>query len=342
MDGMRIALIAPPWVPVPPPLYGGTESVVHELAVGYQQAGHEVLLFTTADSTCPVPMASAAGQVDRGRIGLSMPELRHVMAAYETVADFDIIHDHTELGPVYSVGRTRGAVVTTVHNPLDATRLPVYERIARDVNIVLISNAQRRAAGRLRISRVIHHGVDPSAYPVGSGDGDYVLFLGRMSPDKGVHRALEAAFKAGVPLVVAAKMRTREEHEYFDACVRPYLNDDLRYIGEVHEAEKLQLLAGARALLNPIQWNEPFGLVMIEAMACGTPVLAFAAGAAPEIVSDGHTGFLCRDEADMAEAIARVHLIDRAACRAVVDEYFSADRMVEEYLALFDDLRARR
>src|SRR3954471_2875886 len=311
---MRIALIAPPWVPVPPPHYGGTETVAHRLAVGYQRAGHDVVLFSTGDSTCPVPRDWELPVAEGSDMGTSMPEMRHVMAASERLTDFDVIHDHTEIGPVYSVGRASAPVITTVHNPLDHMRLPVYARIARDVHIVTVSNAQRRAAGRMPVAKVVHHGLDAADFRMGAGDGGYFLFLGRMSPDKGVHRALEAAFKAGVPLVIAAKMRSAAEFEYYDDFVRPYLNDALRYVGEVSHEEKVELLAGARALLNPIRWSEPFGLVMIEAMACGTPVLAFAEGAAPEIVEDGRTGFLCHDEADMAEAIARIDSIDRAAC----------------------------
>jgi len=177
--------------------------------------------------------------------------------------------------------------------------------------------------------------------PVGAGDGDYFLFLGRMAPGKGAHRAMEAANKAGVRLLMAAKMREPSEHEYFDVYVKPYLNGDLRYLGEVSHAEKLDLLAGARGLLNPIRWPEPFGLVMIEAMACGTPVLTYAEGAAPEIVEDGVTGFVCRDEADLAESIARVDTLDRRACRAAVEGYFSSDRMVAEHLSLFEDVLSR-
>jgi glycosyltransferase involved in cell wall biosynthesis len=152
---------------------------------------------------------------------------------------------------------------------------------------------------------------------------------------------VEAAWKAGVPLLLAAKMREPWEFEYFDTYVKPYLNDDIRYLGEVPHAQKLSLLAGARALLNPIRWAEPFGLVMVEALACGTPVLSFPEGAAPEIVEDGKTGFLCNDVTDMAERIGQVDQLERSACRAAVEDYFSTRRMVDEHLALFDELLAQ-
>jgi glycosyltransferase involved in cell wall biosynthesis len=233
-------------------------------------------------------------------------------------------------------------VVTTIHGPFNDELTDFYGRIGHRVPIIAISHHQRRHVPHVPIARVIHHGLDAAEFPVGDGDGGYVLFLGRMAYEKGAHRAMEAAYKAGVPLLMAAKMREPWEFDYFDTFVRPYLNKDIQYLGEVPHEEKLSLLGGARALLNPIRWAEPFGLVMIEALACGTPVLAFPEGAAPEIVEDGKTGFLCHDEADMAEAIGRVGHLDRAVCREAVEGYFSTERMVAEHLALFEELiRAR-
>jgi glycosyltransferase involved in cell wall biosynthesis len=320
-------------------LYGGIELIVDRLAKGYQDAGHEVLLYTTGDSTSEVPMAWALAQSEGTRIGMAVPELRHVMHAYDAVQDFDIIHDHTVMGPVYGGALFPDLkIVTTIHGPFNDELTDLYSRIAQRVPIIAISHAQRRHAPQVRIARVIHHGLNANDFPVGKGDGGYLLFLGRMAPEKGAHRAMEAAYKAGVPLIMAAKMREPWEFDYFDVYVKPYLNDEIRYLGEVPHEEKLQLIAGAMALLNPIQWPEPFGLVMIEAMACGTPVLAFPEGAAPEIVEDGKTGFLCHDTSDMADAIGRIHQLDRAACRAEVEGYFSTKRMVDEHLNLFEEL----
>ena len=337
---MRIAVVAPPWTPVPPPLYGGIELVVDRLATGFQKAGHDVLLFTTGDSTCPVPRAWTLPEAEHVRIGMVVPELRHIMAAYEAVADYDIVHDHTVMGPVYAQRLPNTKVVTTLHGPLNDELIDIYGRIAERVPLIQISHAQGKPAPHIPAARVIHHGLDVDQFPFGSGEGGYCVFLGRMSPDKGAHRATEIAYKAGVPLVLAAKMREPWEHEYFNANVRPYLNDDIRYLGEVPHEEKLELLANARCLLFPIRWNEPFGMVMIEAMACGTPVLAFAEGAAPEVVEDGKTGFLCRDEQDMVDAIGRLDQIDRADCRAAVEGYFSTERMVREHIELFEEVLA--
>jgi glycosyltransferase involved in cell wall biosynthesis len=339
---MRIAVIAPPWAPIPPRLYGGIELVVDELARGYEAAGHEVVLFATGDSTSSVPTEWVLERAEGHRIGAAVPELRHVMHAYDAVQDFDIVHDHTVLGPVYAGRYPDLKVVTTIHGPFNDELTDIYSRIATRVPIIAISHSQRRHVPEVPIARVIHHGINPDAFPVGSGDAGYFLFLGRMAPQKGAHRAIEAAWKAGVPLLLAAKMREPWEFEYFETYVKPYLNDDLVYLGEVDHEEKLRLLAGARALLNPIRWPEPFGLVMVEALACGTPVLTFPEGAAPEIVEDGRTGFLCHDEADMAERIGQVDQLDRTACRAAVTEYFNTRRMVDEHLALFEDILARR
>jgi glycosyltransferase involved in cell wall biosynthesis len=245
------------------------------------------------------------------------------------------------MGPVYAGRYPDLKVVTTIHGPFNEELTDIYQRVARRVPIIAISHAQRRHVPQIPIARVIHHGLDASEFPVGSGDGGYLLFLGRMAPEKGPHRAIEAAQKAGIPLLMAAKMREPAEFDYFDTQVRPHLNAETQYLGEVPHEEKLQLLGGALALLNPIRWAEPFGLVMIEALACGTPVLTFPEGAAPEIIEDGGTGYLCHDVAEMAEAIGRVDRLDRAACREAVEGYFSIDRMVAEHLALFDDLLGR-
>jgi glycosyltransferase involved in cell wall biosynthesis len=335
---MRIALIGTPWCPVPPPLYGGIELVVDRLATGFQRAGHDVLLFTTGESTCPVPRKWVLEEAEGQRIGMAVPELRHVMAAYEAAEGYDVVHDHTMMGPPYSATLPHLKVVTTIHGEFNAEMKDIYERVTRTVPLIAISHAQRRPAPHIPIARVIHHGLDAEDFPVGTGEGGYCLFLGRMSPDKGAHRAIDAARKAGVPLLMAAKMREAWEFEYFETYVKPHLGDGIEYLGEVPHEQKLELLAGARCVLFPIRWNEPFGMVMIEALACGTPVLAFPEGAAPEVIEDGKTGFLCHDESDMAEKIGQLDQIDRRVCRAAVEGYFSTERMVNEHIALFEEI----
>jgi glycosyltransferase involved in cell wall biosynthesis len=340
---VRIALIAPPWAPVPPLSYGGTESVVDRLARGFQDEGHEVLLFTTGDSRCPVPRQWVYARAAGDQIGAAVVELRHLIHAYEAVRGFDIIHDHTVVGPVYSETAGTQCVVTTNHGPFDTDLDDVYRAVAGRVAIIAISHHQAGTApADIPIAAVIHHGVDPEAFPFGHGDGGYFAFIGRMNPGKGVREAALVAREAAVPLRIAAKMREPWEHEYFEDQVRPLLTDDIVYLGEVGDGEKLELLAGAAALLNPLDWPEPFGLVMVEALACGTPVLAIPRGAAPEIVDDGVTGFLCPGLDEMASRITEVGRLDRKACRLAVETHFSTKRMVAAHLALFESLLLRK
>jgi glycosyltransferase involved in cell wall biosynthesis len=335
---MRIAQIAPPWTPVPPPLYGGIELIVDLLSRGLAAAGHDVILYTVGESTCPVPKKWVLQEAEGTRIGMAVPELRHVVHAYEEIRDVDIVHDHTVFGPLYSERFPDLPVVTTIHGPFNDELTDLYRMVADRVPVICVSHDQRAMAPTVPIRKVIHHGVEASAFPIGRGDGGYCVFLGRMAPEKGAHRAIEACRKAGVPLLMAAKMREPWERAYFDAEVAPLLSDDIRYLGEIPHEEKLELIAGAMALVNPIRWHEPFGLVMIESFACGTPVVAFPEGAAPEIVEHGKTGFLCDSEASMADAIGRVDEIDRGACRTAVEGYFSIDRMVAEHVTLFEQL----
>ena len=336
---MRIALVAGPWLPVPPPAYGGTEGVINRLALGFQEAGHEVLLFTTGDSTCPVPTKWVRDRAAPEYIGQSFVEVHHLIHAYDAVADFDIIHDHTVVGPTMAECRARGRVVTTNHGPFTNELNVIYGRAAESAAVIAISHDQASRAS-VPVSAVIHHGLRPEELDVGPGDGDYLLFLGRFAPEKGAREAALVAHLTGMRLLIAAKMREREEVEYFESQVKPLLGGNVEYVGEVGKEEKQRLLGSARALLNPISWPEPFGLVMIEALACGTPVLTLRAGAAPEIVEHGVTGLVLGRVEEIAASLDRIDDLDRGACRRAVEEHFSADRMVREHLALFDRLLA--
>jgi glycosyltransferase involved in cell wall biosynthesis len=304
------------------------------------RAGHEVLLAATGDSTCPVPRVAPIPRA----LGVGSPcsEDEYVRRAYEALRECDIVHDHTLRGPELAAFTGDTRVVTTNHGEFSGELLQRYARIASRVPIVAISHAQAAAAPNLRVATVIHHGLDVDRFPRGRGQGGYYLFLGRMAPEKGVHRAARVARRVGARLLIAAKMSEPDEHRYYREHVEPLLGGSVEYLGEVREQEKLELLAGARALLNPIRWTEPFGLVMIEALACGTPVLAFAEGAAPEIVDHGVTGFLCADEIDLATRLDQVPQLDRDACRAAVRTRFSTERMVRDHLELFTAVREGR
>lgn len=337
-----MGLIAPPWVAVPPPQYGGTELVIDQLARGLVEEGHRVRLFTTGDATCPVERRWLHAHAV-GTTGSLLDELSHVEAAYAELADCDVIHDHTLLGPLWAAAAEVGPpVVTTVHGELTDALTRHYEGVANAVSVVAISRHQAGTAPDLPITRVIHHGIDVASCPPGVGDGGYVVFLGRMHPDKGVHRAIRIARAAGKRLIIAAKMWEPAERAYYADQVEPLLGPDVEYIGQVGGADKAELLARAEALVNPIRWPEPFGLVMIEALAVGTPVVAFAEGAAPEIVDHGRTGFLCSDEEDMAARLAEVTSLDRRACRRAALRRFTTRRMVGDHVALYRDLIAAR
>lgn len=334
---LRVGVVAPPWVPVPPPDYGGTELVVDQLCRGLVAARCEVVLVTTGDSTCPVERRWHVARA----VGTNAPvqaEAAHVAFAYRELAraGVDVVHDHTVLGPMWGAERAAGApTVATIHGPLQDGLAGYYRAVGARVALVAISAAQAAAAPSVPVAEVIHHGIDVEAVPVGPGDGGYAVFLGRMSPQKGVVVAIRAARRAGRRLVIAAKMWEPDEVRYFEREVSPLLGADVTYVGQVAGAAKYELLGRAEALLNPISWHEPFGLVMAEALACGTPVLAFPHGSAPEIVDDGRTGFVCADEDDLATRLAEVRSLDRAACRAAAEARFSRRRMVARHLDLY-------
>jgi glycosyltransferase involved in cell wall biosynthesis len=252
-----------------------------------------------------------------------------------------VVHDHTLLGPAWALARGHERVVTTCHGPFNGELRAIYRRYGKQMPVIAISRNQAESAPEIAVERVIHHGIDPDRYPVGRGDGGYLLFLGRMTPDKGVREAVAVARAAGQHLVIAAKAREAAEQRYFAEEIEPLLDDGVHFVGEATGEIKLALLGGASALLNPIQWAEPFGLVMIEALACGTPVVACPNGAATEIVDDGHTGFLCSESAGLVEAVQQIHDLDRAACRAAVVDRFSSTRMVSDYLTVYRDMLAQ-
>lgn len=338
LSGVRIAIVAPPWVPVPPPAYGGTEAVIAGLTTGLAQAGHDVLLYATGDSSAPgVDLGySFERGVGVGRGG-APAEARHVIEAHALLESWqpDVVHDHTVIGPLYGCSRP-WRTFTTNHGPFESDLGVLYRTIGRHVGVIAISADQASSAVGTDVARVIHHGVDVDAFPFGDGDGGYALFLGRMSPDKGVHDAVRIAQTAGVPLLIAAKMQEPAEREYFESCVKPLLGRTVEYLGEIGGTGKLQLLANACCLLNPIAWREPFGMVMIEALACGTPVVATPCGAAPELVEDGVTGYVRDDWRSLAAAVVAATSLDREACRRAAKERFSVTRMVDDHVSLFE------
>ncbi len=332
---LRVGIIAPPWLPVPPVAYGGTENVIDILARGLVAAGVDVVLVTTGDATCPVPrrwvFPSALG-VGNGGVA---EEACHAIGAYAMLSDVDIVHDHSLVGPLYAPSVPSPLVVTTNHGPFNEVLTPVYRAISQRTPVIAISHHQASEADGVSIAAVIHHGIDVERIPFGCGAGGYAAFLGRMHPDKGVEEAIATARAAGMPLRIAAKMTESAEHEYFNARVAPRLGGEIEYVGELSRSEKYGLLKEAVCLLNPIRWAEPFGMVMIEAMACGTPVVTHDRGSASEIVEHGVTGFLCDDDAPLVEALDNVASLSRSRCRTAVELRFSSHRMAADHIALY-------
>lgn len=334
---MRVGLIAPPFVPVPPGAYGGTEAVVANLAVELQRLGHEVRLFTVGDSTCPVDRAHLFEHAVVP-IGAGVEEAAHVLAAYRELDDVDIIHDHTILGPLISgrAGITQRPVVVTNHGPFTPITRPLFAEATHHASLVAISHDHAARAGDVPVSAVVHHGVDVEVYRPTAERGEHLVFIGRMSPDKGVHTAVQVARLAGRRLHIIAKMRERGEREYYQSMVRPLLGPDDPEPVELPLAERVSLLRTAYGLLNPIAWPEPFGLVMAESLASGTPVVATPLGAAPEIITPGRTGFLPTSVEEAVEAVQRLEEIDRSTCRLEALRRFSAARMAADYVSVYE------
>jgi glycosyltransferase involved in cell wall biosynthesis len=340
---VRVAVLSPVWFPVPPTGYGGIEWIVHLLADGLVEAGADVTLFASGDSRTSAKLEYVFETAPSERIGQTFWELRHAVACLGRAGEFDVVHDHTGL-----LGLALGALlptplVHTVHGPLDGEPGELYEHVCRLAprgRLVSISLNQRRPRPGLPWLANVPNAIDLARYPFHEGHEGFLLFLGRMSPDKGAHRAIEVASAAGAPLKIAGKCREPVEQEYFEEHVLPRLGAEIEYLGEVSHAEKVALLQRARATLFPIDWEEPFGLVMIESLACGTPVLATRCGAVPEVIEDGRTGIVVDDYREMVPALARADALDPADLRAAVRERFSPERMVGDYLAVYEQALA--
>jgi glycosyltransferase involved in cell wall biosynthesis len=329
---MRIAMVAPPWFPVPPPDYGGIELVCALLARGLEARGHTVTMFATGDSEPGVAVASEVAQHDPARLRFPEVEAHHLSFVLEHVHEYDVIHDNsTVFGPLL-LENAPVPVVHTVHGGLeDDDALAVYRRVSEHVDLIAISESYREQAPELRWAATIPNPVDVAQYPLVYEKDDYVVFLGRFSSVKGPDAAIRAAIEAGVPIVLAGPIH-EPDRAYFDECVKPLLDGPgVTLLDSVGGGAKAELLANARALLSPVDWEEPFGLAPVEAMACGTPVLAYPRGALRETVVDGETGFLVADEASLADAIARADSIDPARCRAHVESHYSVESVSAQY-----------
>ncbi len=336
---MRVAQVAPLYESVPPKLYGGTERVVSYLTEELVRQGHDVTLFASGDSVTSARLWPGCDEALRLSGVPPSSALAQHLHLIETVAQqayqFDVVHFHLDFMPFSVIRSERFPAVTTLHGRQDIPgQLPLFREFD-DMNLVSISDAQRSFMPWANWVATVHHGLPTKRYapcPLGK---NYLAFLGRISPEKRVDRAIEIARRAGMPLHVAAKIDAADR-EYFEG-IRGLLDEPhVTFLDEIGDSDKCAFLSGASALLFPIDWPEPFGLVMIEAMACGTPVIAFRGGSVDEIIEDGVTGFIVESIEEAVEAIERIPSIDRRECRAVFEERFSARRMCNDYLRVYE------
>lgn len=341
---MRIAQVAPLHESVPPPGYGGTERIVSYLTEKLVEQGHEVTLFATGDS---VTRARLIAVVERAlrlagiRDGLA-PHCLQVEEVYQRQQDFDVIHYHIDHLHFSLARRMQTPSVTTLHGRLDLPSLPPLYQEFVDLPLVSISDSQRGPLPFANWIGTVRHGLPADLYRFEPRPGDYLAFLGRFSPEKGPQHAIEIARRAGLPLRIGAKVDATDR-EWFECEIAPELAlPGIEYLGEVGGEAKQALLAGARALLFPIEWPEPFGLVMIEALACGTPVIAYPAGSVPEILEDGRTGYLVENVEQAVRRAGELDRLSREQCRRSFEQRFTDGRMARDYLSLYERLRSHR
>jgi glycosyltransferase involved in cell wall biosynthesis len=335
---VRIAQVAPLYESVPPKYYGGTERVASYLTEELVRQGHEVTLFASGDSVTKarlVPGCPKSLRLDRDCLDQIAHHFVMLEQLFREASRFDIIHFHIDYFHFPWTRREGVPAVTTLHGRLDLPDLiPLYKEYG-PMPVISISDSQREPLPWLNWRATVYHGLPKDLYSFQPEDGKYLAFLGRISPEKRVDHAIEIAKRLGMPLKIAAKV-DRVDQQYFEESIKPLLNNSfVEYIGEIGEKEKDEFLGNAYALLFPIDWMEPFGLVMIEAMACGTPVIAFRRGSVPEIMKDGTTGFIVEDVDTAVKAVERLSGLSRKGCRQYFEEHFTASRMALDYLALY-------
>ena len=342
---MRIAQISPLFEAVPPKLYGGTERVVYALTEELVAMGHDVTLFASGDSTTSAilaPMRAQALRLDPSVKDWVATYYRMVELIYRRKDEFDILHFHIDYFPLQLFSRQKTPYLTTIHGRLDVPEFVETYGTFLESPFVSISDNQRLPIPNLNWVRTVQHGMPPNILTPLPGKQEYAAFLGRISPEKGADRAIEITRRAGMKLKIAAKV-DNADRAYYETCIKPLIdtNPHVEFIGEINDSQKPAFLSGAQALVFPIDWPEPFGLVMIEAMACGTPVIAFNCGSVPEVMDDGVTGFVVNNIDEAVAALGKLHTLDRARVRATFDRRFVSRRMAEDYVNLYEELIAK-
>ena len=338
---MRIAQVSPLYESVPPQCYGGTERVVHFLTEELVRQGHDVTLFASGDSVTAArlrPMCERSLRLDPSSVDALAQHVRMLEHVFRSAAEFDVVHFHIDYLHFPLSRRARLANVTTLHGRLDiADLVPLYHEFP-DMPLVSISNSQREPLAHARWVKTVYHGLPPGLFHLQEEPESYLAFLGRISPEKRVDRAVEIARGAGLPLRVAAKIDDADQ-KYFEEEIAPLFElPFVEFIGEIGEADKQAFLGNARALLFPIDWREPFGLVMIEAMACGTPVIGWPGGSVTEVIDEGVTGFIVEEIDDAVAATKALSNLSRRHVREVFDVRFTAERMARDYVAVYESV----
>ena len=336
---MRIAVVAPVWFPVPPTGYGGIELVVSLLADGLVDAGHDVTLFASGGSVTKAKLISPMAEPpDPRELGNAWYDGYHALSAYMQMDGFDVVHDHAGIvGPICgAMLRNHPPVVHTLHGPWTPQTRLFYSMAGQHVHLAAISDAQRADNTEVPYIGTVHNGIDLNSYPFRENKDDVLVYIGRSNPDKGPKEAINIARRAGLPLQMLLKRSEQPEREYFEHEIEPLLASDISLYENVSHEDKVAMLGRACAMIFPIRWPEPFGLVMVEAMACGTPVVTTNWGAAPELVDDGVTGFRRDGDDDLVTAIGLARRLSPAACRARVEELFSAQAMVRGYEDVYE------
>ncbi|MBI2601334.1 glycosyltransferase family 4 protein [Candidatus Daviesbacteria bacterium] len=344
---LRIGIIAPIAERVPPVKYGGTERVIYALTEELVRRGHEVTLFASGDSSTSArlvslyPKALTAAKLEDA-FGPNLMTMHHIGFAYSLQNQFDVIHDHTiKCWSLPTANISQTPVVMTLHGPISVYEKKIFDSL-RNPYLVTVSKSQAYPAPNLNYIANVYHGLNMRNYPFSEKHDSYLLFVGRISREKGVHFAIEVAQYLNIPLIIAAKLNSiknvPEDVVYFKEYIEPLLSDQIIFVGEVDEQERNKLMSKAMCLLHPITFREPFGLVMIEAMATGCPVVAFGLGSVPEIVNDGKTGFVVSDLNGMIDAILNIDSIDRRACRQYALKNFNDIQMTDKYEKVYREI----
>lgn len=340
---MKIAQIANIAESVPPQKYGGSERIIHTLTEELVSRGHEVTLFASGDSHTSAKLVSVYPQSLRAAkvkdiYGANDYTVLNIIKAFQRQSDFDILHDHTGTYGLMAGTTATTPMVHTMHGPITITNRPIFESVAKHINLVAISESQVKPVPEMPIAGVVYNGLNMENYPFSDTDQGYLLFVGRISHEKGVHFAVEVAQYLNMQLIIAAKLESnhKPDVEYFKQYIEPRIDGErIKWVGEVDETERNKLMSKARCILHPTSWREPFGLTLIEAMACGCPVVAFGRGSIRELVSQGKTGFVVEDTEEMVEAVKNIQVINRSDCRRHALDNFNHQRMTDGYEQIY-------